>query len=152
MQQMHLFDFISPDSFEDYVGKCEYCMWNNGTIGCPWDKEKRKKWHIDSAVCKDHDHWRPNSCKIPGLCGGCKHANSFEYEIKEKYKSKLSWNGYSSEAADDPEETPNIYCTRDGGSVNRRKPFERFETKNFGVGHWHRQHEWDTCDGWEQER
>ena len=59
---------------------------------------------------------------------------------------------YDAKAFSDPVEEPNIYCTRDDGSVNRQQPFREFYSQHFGACLWDRQHEWDTCDAWEKDR
>lgn len=84
------------------------------------------------------------------MCGNCKWANQFEYEIKPEYEDSVKkHNGYTKQSAEDPLEEPNIYCTHRDGSLNRRTAYKDIEQAGFGVGHWNRQHEWDTCDRWE---
>ena len=83
----------------------------------------------------DGSHWLPDGTKIPGLCGCCKHGNCFEYEGESH----------------NPIEEPNIYCEHDDGSLNRYCPYEKYKQERFGVGTWHRQHEYDTCERWEKE-
>jgi len=121
-----------PKTWEEYVGRCEYCGWGQNKYTCQWSTDNPNKYSYKH--CKDGSFWQPDAWKIPGLCGGCKYHNSFHY---------------MGEDIDHPIEEPNIYCTRDEGSQNRQKPFERFEQPGFGVGTWHRQHEWDVCEAWQ---
>ena len=136
--------------FSDYVGKCEYCMWygyglyepighkrRKGTEGlnCQWEKGK-------FLSCKNKDFWKPGEYVIPKLCANCHWSNCFHYQKKPEYKE------HSREAFRDPVEEPSIYCTHEGGSVNRREVFRDFWEHGFGPCRWDRQHEWDTCDAW----
>lgn len=149
-EQMTIFDFCQTvRRFEDYVGDCKYCGRyreepRSGQPGCAWAHEKAY------LACHNKSQWQPNERAIPQLCGNCKYGNQFEYQTKPEYlEEEKRHNGYLRRAADDPVEEPNIYCTRTGGSVNRRAPFEKSTEPGFGIGHWDRQHEWDTCDAWE---
>ena len=117
-----------PKCFEDYIGRCEYCEFENLKFGCVFRDSKYNP-------CENGSHWKPNGCKIPGLCGNCKYGNLFEYDGE----------------ANHPIEEPNIYCEHEDGSLNRYSPYERFKTERFGLGTWHRQHEYDTCERWEKE-
>lgn len=155
--QMSILDLIEeePQSFEDYIGKCRFCMWNGyglydqfgnrkkdaGSYNCQWEQTRH-----GITQCIDKSFWKPDIRTIPKLCGNCRHSNCFHYQIKPEYKEN------SAKAFSDPVEEPNIYCTRDDGSVNRTAPFERFTSKNFGACKWDRQHEWDSCEAWEQDR
>ena len=150
MKQMTLFDLIREEPepikeqidfskikcFADYVGKCEFCGWQRNNCDkttCQWscqNPDKRNTYYR----CDNGSFWQPESHSIPGLCGACKYSNSFVYEGEDIYH---------------PIEEPNIYCEREDGSVNRQRPFINFCQEGFGVGYWHRQHEWDTCDAWE---
>lgn len=146
-----------PNEFAQYIGKCEYCEWGKDEETCTWtDKywEKAGEEFRENTMCINKSRWRPSGNKIPRLCGSCEHSNCFIYDTKPEYQEKInkSWNHYCSKAAYDPLETPNIYCDREGGSVNRQQPFLDYYEHNFGVGHWNRQHELDTCDAWEKER
>ena len=125
----------TPICFEDYIGNCEYCMWGINPITCQWsdqNPDKRKTY----SECHNGSFWKPDSWKIPKLCGSCKYSNSFHYQ---------------GEDFQNPIEEPNIFCTRTDGSVNRIKPYKQFEEEGFGVNTWDRQHEWDSCDAWEQD-
>lgn len=121
--------------FEDYIGKCDYCEFLHSHFIekiakaiCPFKDSKMNP-------CVDGSHWLPDGTKIPGLCGCCKHGNCFEYEGESH----------------NPIEEPNIYCEHDDGSLNRYCPYEKYKQERFGVGTWHRQHEYDTCERWEKE-
>lgn len=137
----------TPKEFSDYIGWCEYCYWGTDEETCHWSVNCKDKHH-KAVLCEcdaNHSFWKPNCWKIPHLCGNCKHSNMFAYRSTNEYVKDgvLHKDGYF------PIEEPNIYCLRNGGSVNRTRPYEEFCTENFGVGHWHRQREWDTCDAWE---
>lgn len=137
----------APKEFKDYIGRCEFCMWAQSEETCDWSDKNPKQYYKGELACKNKDRWKPADSRIPRLCANCEHSNPFVYQIKPENAPK---NGkYSSKAADDPIEEPNIYCTKWMGSVNRSKPFQQFENPGFGVGHYHQQHEWDTCDVWE---
>ena len=174
--QMSLFDILGPENdenqqkvtencekptqsvkpcfdtnLEQYVGKCEYCMWyrynldkkerEEGRLNCMWERDKVKAFR-----CINHSRWKPGEYSIPGLCANCAWSNMFHYQEKEEYKGKK--HAY---AHRDPVEEPNIYCTRCGGSVNRRQVYRDFWETGFGSCRWDRQHEWDTCDAWRED-
>lgn len=156
--QISLFDLApeleeKPKTFEDYIGKCKYCMWYGyglyepyghkripGTehLMCQWTEGK-------NPYCVNKSFWKPGIYTIPKLCGNCRHANCFHYQRKPQYKEN-DIRGFS-----DPVEEPNIYCTRDDGSVNRQYPYKAFYEEHFGACLWDRQHEWDSCDVWERD-
>ena len=136
-----------PKCFKDYIGRCEYCMWGESEETCDYSEKNPKAYYTGEFACKNKEKWKPSSWRIPRLCSNCEHSNPFVYQIKPEYAPK---NGrYNKMAAEDPVEEPNIYCTKWMGSVNRSKPFQEFENPGFGVGRYHQQHEWDTCDAWE---
>lgn len=136
--------------FSDYVGKCEYCMWYGYGLYDPFSHKRRKgmeglncQWEKSKFYhCTNGDFWKPGEYAIPKLCSNCYWSNSFCYQKKPEYKEN------SREAFHDPVEEPNIYCTREDGSVNRREVFRDFWEDGFGPCRWDRQHEWDTCDAW----
>lgn len=124
-----------PKCFEDYVGKCDFCHWQKNEcnkFNCQWSSLNQDKHSYKH--CDNGSFWLPNAQSIPKLCGACKYSNSFVYD---------------GEDINHPVEEPNIYCTRDEGSLNRHKPYENKYQWGFGIGTWHRQHEWDSCDAWE---
>lgn len=121
-----------PSSFKDYIGRCEFCDWGVDEITCQWSNKNPSRHKYGGCECGSK--WMPDVWKIPKLCGGCRWHNDFHYQ---------------GEDIDHPIEEPNIYCTRPGGSINRIKPYQEFEEAGFGVGTWHRQHEFDSCEGWE---
>lgn len=65
--------------------------------------------------------------------------NMFEY--KSEYEGVKGFHN--------PIEEPNIYCTHEEGSLNRRTAYKDREQKGFGCNTYDRQHEFDTCDRWE---
>lgn len=147
-----------PQTFTDYIGKCEYCMWYGyglydnmtrkrkpGTEGqmCQWETDK-----FAGFKCTKRSKWKPSIYAIPKLCGNCRHSNCFHYQTKPEYKGKEG----SAKAFADLVEEPNIYCTREDGSVNRQQPYLAYYSQHFGACLWDRQHEWDTCDAWERDR
>lgn len=137
-----------PETFADYVGRCEYCMWGKDEASCHWSVNCTDKHHksIIQECDENHSFWKPDSWKIPKLCGNCRHSNNFVCKCE---KEEVDQYGVVRRDLDKPIEEPNIYCTRHDGSINRSRPYEVYCTPGFGVGHWHRQREWDTCDGWE---
>lgn len=154
--QMSILDLIEeePQSFEDYIGKCRFCMWygyglydpygkrrkDTGSYNCQWEQTRH-----GITQCVDKSFWKPDIRTIPKLCGNCRHSNCFHYQIKPEYKEN------SAKAFSDPVEEPNIYCTRDDGSVNRSVPYAAYTSKSFGACKWDRQHEWDSCEAWEKD-
>lgn len=140
---------------------CKVCHWHNKstgpgrgriTQGCYWNEAYWVKTDGVKAypTC---GMFEPDERYVPGMCANCKYSNQFEYEMKEEYKKRCRWLGDSPKGAmDDPVEEPNIYCTHPDGSLNRRTAYKDREQEGFGVGHWHRQHEWDTCDRWQEDR
>ena len=145
-----------PQTFADYVGQCKYCMWYGYGLYEPYGHKRKKgtegqncQWEVGKkgipTRCKNHDFWKPSIYAIPKLCGNCRHSNCFHYQKKEQYKE------FDAKAFSDPVEEPNIYCTREDGSVNRQQPFLAFYSQHFGACLWDRQHEWDTCEAWERD-
>lgn len=144
-----------PQTIQDYIGKCKYCMWYGYGLYSQYGNKRKEgteeyncQWEMKrpGTRCKNHDFWKPSTHTIPKLCGNCKHSNCFHYQKKEQYEE------YDAKAFSDPVEEPNIYCTRDDGSVNRQQPFKEFYSQHFGACLFDRQHEWDTCDAWEKDR
>lgn len=127
---------------------CQVCEWwnhDNRTKGCTWNDPYWNRNGIDHQEYPDC-RFMPDSYKIKGMCGNCRHCNNFVFEDKPEHKDNHKRSMY------DPLEEPNIYCTHPQGSLNRRTAYKDLEQHNFGVGHYHRQHEWDTCDRWEESR
>jgi len=123
---------------------CKVCFWYNNRTdipGCYWNDEYWRR-DLPEEIYPDC-HFMPSDRKGLHMCANCEHSNQFCYQGKEGQKHK--------EAMYDPIEEPNIYCDHRDGSLNRHTAYKDLEQKNFGVGHWHRQHEWDTCDRWEPE-
>lgn len=129
---------------EDKEGICECCGWWNRTNGymgmvpgCFWEKEYPE--HLDDDDLENHTCWMPN-VELMKVCGSCEHSNSFLY----------------SGDVDHPEEDNDLYCDlwhfHNRHPENRRQLFEGKRRKNFGLGIYHRQHEYDTCDCWERKR
>ena len=160
--QLSLFDLApeleeKPKTFEDYIGKCKYCMWYGyglytslGHKRIPGSEAYNCEWEMQKTAfmkCINHSRWKPGIYTIPKLCGNCIHCNCFHYQTKPEYKGKEG----SAKAFADPVEEPNIYCTREDGSVNRQYPYKAFYEEHFGACLWDRQHEWDTCEAWERD-
>lgn len=143
MKQLTIFDCIEEQTPIVYGDRgCKVCGWfNKGE--CQWKDNKFVRHEYPNCM------FRPSEYKVPRMCANCEYANLFHYEIKEEYEEECKKHGnYSKKAADDPKEEPNIYCTHYDGSLNRRTEYKDVEVAGFGVGHWHQQHEWDTCDRW----
>ena len=125
---------------------CRVCVWYNhdkNVPGCCWNDEYWLKGGFERQIYPDCK-FMPDSCKGIPCCDNCEHSNCFIYEEKPGMKHK--------DAMYDPVEEPNIYCDHRDGSLNRHTAYKDLEQANFGVGHWHRQHEWDICDRWEHEK
>jgi len=157
--QINLFDYIQETAKIEYGHRgCRSCCWYREKEGrCQWaisqDGRKAKRVDYQYPFCDGYGSFQPSEYKVPRMCANCKWSNSFEYEIKPEYEEyDRKHNNYSRQSADDPLEEPNIYCTHRDGSLNRRTEYKDIEQEGFGVGHWHRQHEWDTCDRWELEK
>lgn len=142
-----------PQTFADYVGQCKYCMWYGYGLYEPYGHKRKKgtehlmcEWtEGKNPYCVNKSFWKPSTYTIPKLCGNCRHSNCFHYQRKPQYKEN-DIRGFR-----DPVEEPNIYCTREDGSVNRQQPFLAFYSNHFGACLWDRQHEWDTCEAWERD-
>lgn len=153
--QLTIFEYIRDTEDITYGHRgCRSCCWYRSDVGrCQWAIIKdRPNMRVDYSYpsCEGFCLYQPSEYKVPQMCGNCKWANQFEYDIKPEYEESVKRNnGYTIESADDPLEEPNIYCTHRDGSLNRRTEYKDIEQAGFGVGHWHRQHEWDTCDRWE---
>lgn len=161
--QMSIDDLLREQQKPEYGSRgCNACWWFRENVGrCQWaidrDYTRAGKAKIDYKypVCGADfaGTFEPSPYRVPKMCGNCKWANEFCYKNKPEYAAELAKNnGYTRRAADDPLEEPNIYCTHPQGSLNRRTEYKDLEWAGFGVGHWNRQHEWDTCDRWEMER
>lgn len=128
---------------------CQVCEWwdhDTKTKGCSWnDAYYRKDKDFVLNEYPTCGRFMPDSYKIKGMCGNCEHCNNFVFQRKPEYEGKNR-----SLANNDPVDEPNIYCTHPKGSLNRHTAYKDLEQKKFGVGLYHRQHEWDTCDRWEQ--
>ena len=146
--QMDISDFLPA---EYGTISCKVCHWfRYGGNQCYW---LNKNYHasVKPEAPDKCDRFRPSEYAIPGMCASCKYSNSFVYEVKDKYLKTLK-NGYSRESADDPVEDENIYCEHPEGSLNRRCAYKKYQWAGFGVGHWNRQHEYDTCDRYEKDK
>lgn len=157
-EQISINDFLREQEPIKYGERsCRACVWFRSEPGrCYWaiqsDKPNKPKQNFFYPSCqRGYSGFEPYEYKVPRMCSNCKWANQFCYEKKDEYKKEGAPGGYSSKAMYDPVEEPNIYCTHREGSLNRRTEYKDIEWENFGVGHWHRQHEWDTCDRWELE-
>lgn len=153
--QIDIFQYVRENLEKISYGYrgCKGCRWYRSEEGrCSWAMTRdtyAKKVNYMYPDCGGHS-FEPDEYVIPRMCSNCKYGNQFEYETKPEYAESLKrHNGYTRQAADDPLEEPNIYCDCHKGSLNRRTEYKDLEWANFGVGHWHRQHEWDTCDNWE---
>ena len=158
-EQISINDFLREQEPIKYGERsCRACWWYRSEEGrCKWaidtDRPNKPEKNFYYPSCQYGDSgFEPDEYKVPRMCANCKWANQFHYEKKDEYKKEGAPGGYSSKAMYDPVEEPNIYCTHPEGSLNRRTEYKDREWPNFGVGRWHRQHEWDTCDRWELER
>ena len=153
--QLSLFDMApelepQPQTFEEYIGICKFCMWYGYGLYEPYGHKRRPgtegqmcQWtEGKNPYCVNKSFWKPGEYAIPRLCSNCTWANQSCYQSKPEYKED------SLKAFHDPVEEPNIYCTHEDGSVNRRSPYKDFWENHFGCNTWDRQHEWDTCDAW----
>ncbi len=66
-----------PEEFQDYIGRCEYCLWGEDESSCDYSENNPKAYYKGELACKNKGHWRPNTWKIPKLCANCKHSNQF---------------------------------------------------------------------------
>lgn len=150
--QMDIFDFL-PATYGDRG--CKLCQWYvKDKQMCSWEgyrSRKDKGPAYEYPTCSGECRFEPSEYKVR-MCANCKYSNDFCYQTKPQYEDAIEKRGYSREAADDPVEEPNIYCTHREGSLNRHTAYKDIEWPGFGVGHWHRQHEWDICDRWELDR
>lgn len=154
---------VETEKLEYGYRGCEGCSWYNKLDAvtrkpdnrCYWARSNdRPNKRVDYTYpeCDGDGHFEPSDRKIPRMCGNCRWANLFHFKSKEKYEQLKRYPGdYVKGNAEDPVEDENIYCTHRLGSLNRRTAYKDLEWPGFGVGHWHRQHEWDTCDRWEPE-
>lgn len=155
-EQISINDFLREQEPIKYGERsCRACFWWRSEPGrCYWaisrDRPNKPRKDFFYPSCEDGgSHFEPSEYKIPKMCGNCKYCNEFVYQKKPEYAEELKQhNGYTRRAADDPVEEPNIYCTHPEGSLNRRTEYKDREWPGFGIGHYHRQHQWDTCDRW----
>ena len=123
---------------------------DRGCKCCRWHVDGQCKWK-DSRVFGDKFPNCPFEPDVPRMCQSCAYANQYVYQIKEQYlESVKNHHGYTRESADDPVEDANIYCTHPDGSLNRHTAYQDIQ-KQQGIGHWHRWHEFDTCDRYEED-
>lgn len=148
-EQITLEEWMASKKPPEYGDRgCRVCYWYNNRKdikGCYWNDPY---WYRDGFMTKQiypNCKFMPDSSKGLHMCSNCEHSNQFEYQEKPEYK------GNHTKAMYDPVEEPNIYCDHCDGSLNRYTAYKDLEEHNFGVGRWHRQHEWDTCDRWEEE-
>jgi hypothetical protein len=148
--QMNLYEWLNDSKYTPEYGErgCHVCTWYDHTNvkGCFWNEEYWQKGLDIGKMEYPNCRFLPDSCKIHGTCETCKYCNQFDYEIKPEYEKNLR------KAIYDPVDEPNIYCTHKDGSLNRHTAYKDCEQYKFGVGLYHRQHEWDTCDRWEKDR
>lgn len=132
-----------PD--EEKAGNCIFCAWYNHKFdyvrnrtaeGCFWQQEFPN--HLDQEEIKTHSCWLPND-KTMKVCASCRHTNMFCYDGDDIHNPEIN-NDLYCELSDFHNKTP----------INRRELFKEYRcTKEFGVGFYHRNHEFDTCDCWE---
>ena len=127
---------------------CHVCGWwhHMKAPGCYWNDDYYLRAGYKYCEYPDCGKFLPDSTKGMPMCDNCEHCNNFIFEDKPENVGNHKKSMY------DPLEEPNIYCNHPDGSLNRRTAYKDREQKNFGVGHYHRQHEWDICDRWEPER
>lgn len=141
----------SPSCFADYIGRCEFCFWykyglhrtEKDKYVCEWAKNS-----IPAYECHDKGKWTPDVRKIPRLCGNCAWSNCFHYQEDTKAGGGRMRNGTPLKY---PVEEPNIYCTREDGSVNRSRPYEAQSESTQQLNTWDFVHEFDTCDAWQSD-
>lgn len=159
MEQITLEDYIksipaSEKPIEYGVRGCKVCVWYNNRKdmpGCYWNDEYwGRNGFMPKQIYPDCKFMPNSNIAELHMCGSCEHCNQFIFEDKPEYLPSSPKNHHKSMY--DPLEEPNIYCDHRDGSLNRRTAYKDLEQANFGVGHYHRQHEWDTCDRWEPER
>lgn len=148
--QMNLGEIINDKKSAEIssaLKECESCLfWKRyneyGTLAgigtefhyaCSLDSRKHFE-RVGPYKCSGD--WKPGRKALIGCCATCKYSNCFIYEGDHQ---------------DNPIEEPNIYCDHPEGSLNRRCVYPEYWTRRFGVGTWHRQHEYDTCDRYEKE-
>ena len=138
---------------------CAACIWITKDKTCKWaETEHWRNRNKPMPVykyphCDGFGSFEPSNYKVPQMCANCKWSSQFHYEKKPEYIEYEARTGKRHrDEFRDPLEEPNIYCTHPEGSLNRRTAYKDVEWPEFGVGHWDRQHEWDTCDRWEIER
>ena len=154
MEQITIDMYLATKRPPEYGERgCHVCTWygHMGQEGCCWNDEY---WQKDSFFKRQEYpdcRFMPSSSRGMPMCDNCEHCNNFIYQIKPEYLKDVA-NGKRIKAMYDPLEEPNIYCDHHLGSLNRRTAYKDLEQAGFGVGHYHRQHEWDICDRWEAER
>ena len=129
--QLNLWDMV----YQNESKSVEYG--DAGCRACTWKGEKDCNWKNSNLMGSEYPNcpFLPCEFKVPRMCANCTYGNQFVHEGSSK----------------NPLETPNIYCTHPDGPLNRHSAYEDRKQKGFGVGTWHRQHEFDTCDRWEEE-
>ena len=154
--QISLDQFLALSNVPKYGFRgCAGCTWyrtdKEGNRRCYWaitrDRGYKPKADYIYPTCDGTPHFEPSNYYVPRMCGNCRYANQFCYKVKPEYDNEAARR--TTKGMRDPVEEPNIYCTHRDGSLNRRTEYKDLEWADFGVGHWDRQHEWDTCERWE---
>ena len=154
--QLNLEEYLNskePEKPIEYGDRgCRVCQWWNhdNVEGCFWNDPYYLKDKFHERQIYPDCKFMPDDLKGLPMCANCEYANNFVHQDKPEYQN--NHRDSHRKSMYDPLEEPNIYCTHRQGSLNRRTAYKDLEQKNFGVGHWHRQHEWDICDRWEKER
>lgn len=133
---------IKVASDEEKAAICQFCAWwdrhysiDRMIKGCFW--EGYSPDHLDEEEKAIHSCWMPNTSGMK-VCATCEHSNCFIFTGDDPHNPVIDNDLYC-----------NLSKFHNKHPENRRELFKEYRVKKeFGVGVYNRNHEYDTCDCW----